>query len=664
MPIAGQVVKNNTPSTAKNVPTAIGARADFAKRLHEYHQWRQDLFQVLQEYQYWIEQHDLNEGGTDDLQIYELMEQLRSDKLVVALVGEFSRGKTELINAIFFADYKQRLLPSSAGRTTMCPTELQYDVKVDPCIRLLPIETRKTSVTISEYKRTPVHWTTIHLHKLDAPQEIAEAFSEIVKVKKVSLREAHELGLYRPTGEGPVSNSEMIEVPVWRHAIINFPHPLLKQGLVILDTPGLNALGTEPELTMSLLPQAHAVLFALAADTGVTRTDLDVWTQHVCPATAAKPNTRLAILNKIDTLWDDLQSRETSDATIARQVNEVASILDLDPNAVFPVSAQKGLVAKIKGEAALIQRSGITRIEQKLATDVLAAKQQLLRDKLVRDLGARIRGTGELVDTKLKAVSYQIAELKTLGGKSLDDIRTAIAELRADRERYDKELISFQATRTVLSSQAKVLMSYMNMAEFDQLMKRARRDMQQSWTTRGLKESMAILFAGIVEMMEKATTHAQDIKTAVEQSYHRFHQEFGLPSLAPAPFGLDPYRDALRQLEIEAEAFRNSALVTVTEQHFVIKKFFIALGGRARDIANQANEASKNWFRSIMLPVSQQIQEHKSAMDRRLENLRKAQENLDSLSTKISEMETVKKDLEGQRERTKLLVMRLQRPLA
>ena len=33
---------------------------------------------------------------------------------------------------------------------------------------------------------------------------------------------------------------------------------------MILDTPGLNALGAEPELTLSMLPSAHAVLFILA----------------------------------------------------------------------------------------------------------------------------------------------------------------------------------------------------------------------------------------------------------------------------------------------------------------------------------------------------------------------------------------------------------------
>ena len=98
-----------------------------------------------------------------------------------------------------------------------------------------------------------------------------------------------------------------VDIPCWRHAIINFPHPLLQQGLVILDTPGLNAIGTEPELTLSLLPQAHAVLFILAADAGVTRTDLEVWNQHLAGEDAAAKDGRVVILNKIDGLWDDLK---------------------------------------------------------------------------------------------------------------------------------------------------------------------------------------------------------------------------------------------------------------------------------------------------------------------------------------------------------------------
>ena len=56
-----------------------------------------------------------------------MRERLASDKLVLAFVAEFSRGKSELINAIFFADTGRRVLPATPGRTTMCPVELRFD---------------------------------------------------------------------------------------------------------------------------------------------------------------------------------------------------------------------------------------------------------------------------------------------------------------------------------------------------------------------------------------------------------------------------------------------------------------------------------------------------------------------------------------------------------
>ena len=91
-------------------------------------------------------------------------------------------------------------------------------------------------------------------------------------------------------------------MPAWRHALINYPHPLLKRGLVVIDTPGLNAIGAEPELTLGLLPSAHATVFILGADTGVTKSDLAIWREHL----DGRALERFVVLNKIDTLADPL----------------------------------------------------------------------------------------------------------------------------------------------------------------------------------------------------------------------------------------------------------------------------------------------------------------------------------------------------------------------
>ncbi|MFO0480090.1 MAG: dynamin family protein [bacterium] len=218
------------------------------------------------------------------LRMYDLIESLRTDRMLLAFIAEYSRGKTELINALFFSNYKRRLLPSDIGRTTMCPTEIFYDPAEEPYLRLLPIETRETDESVAAMKRNPIEWIRISL-PLDDADELAATLAKVVESKRVTIEHARRLGLYNDAspalsaalGVGP---GEVL-VPAWRHALINFPHPMLKAGLAILDTPGLNALGTEPELTLSMIPNAHAVLFLLAMDTGVTRSDLELWQRHV-----------------------------------------------------------------------------------------------------------------------------------------------------------------------------------------------------------------------------------------------------------------------------------------------------------------------------------------------------------------------------------------------
>ena len=637
---------------------------EFSRRLGDYKRWRDELIEIINEYQTWVESHGLA-SGEEDLQLYELIDALRSDKLTIALVAEFSRGKTELINAIFFADHRQRLLPSEAGRTTMCPTELRYDESEPPCLKLLPIETRKTAATISEYRRTPAAWTVMPLD-IDSPKKIAETFQQIVKTKPVTVDQAEELGLYHPDAEHIshlLNNDGTVEIPVWRHAVINYPHPLLKRGLVVLDTPGLNALGTEPELTLSMLPGAQAVLFVLAADTGVTKTDLEVWRNHVCPARGSRAEGRLVALNKIDTLWDELSNDTAITAAIARQTQETARVLGIGKNQVIAVSAQKGLLGKIKSDYALIERSGLPVLETKLSGDIIPARQELLRERVIHDIGSMVETTSAMIEARLNAVAEQIEELQALGGENRDAIQDLVTRLRDEKQAYDQTLVSFQNMRAVLSDQVKILLDYLSVEAFDGLAEKTRQGMAESWTTPGLREGMKALFDGALDAMEKANKQTQQIRALVQAVYNKFHSEHGLAKIKPVNFSLLPYRSQLQKLYEEAERFRNSPMMIITEQHFVVQKFFVTLVGQARELFGECNNAARAWSKAIMAPILSQVREHKILMDQRLENLKRVHENFDNLSGRIAELESNHQNLENQQLVIRNMLRKINQPL-
>src|SRR5262245_22452666 len=212
-----------------------------SQQVDAYVAWKRELLREITRYRSWLEHNRLNSDALS-AKLERAQHLLRTDHITLAFVGEFSRGKTELINSLFFSSFGQRMLPSQAGRTTMCPTELFYDPASEhPYIRLLPIETRMSDASVAQFKRAPRHWVTIPLDASD-PASMAQAFSQVATTKPLPVEQAIQLG-FLPDSLESAGKPGMVLVPAWRHALLNFDHPLLRQGLRILDTPGLNALG-------------------------------------------------------------------------------------------------------------------------------------------------------------------------------------------------------------------------------------------------------------------------------------------------------------------------------------------------------------------------------------------------------------------------------------
>src|SRR5205085_6616564 len=115
--------------------------------------WRQSLARELFSLTSFFKANDLLSAPSVSI-AESLRQRVLADKLVVAFVAEFSRGKSELINAIFFADTGRRILPATPGRTTMCPVELAWSANELPMLDLLPIESRREPASLSELRAT------------------------------------------------------------------------------------------------------------------------------------------------------------------------------------------------------------------------------------------------------------------------------------------------------------------------------------------------------------------------------------------------------------------------------------------------------------------------------------------------------------------------------
>ncbi len=611
----------------------------FQQQLQAYDQWKANVINTIEDYAPWLEENNMS---TPDMlhNIEHTLNTLKSDKLTIAFVAEFSRGKTELINAIFFADYGRRLLPSDAGRTTMCPTEIFYDSdRKESYVRLLPIETRLQDVTLTQLRDDAKQWVHYPL-ETDSVQQMQAALSEVIQTKSVSLDEAKHLGLYSPDlHPNQKKPPETIDIPKWRHALISFPHHLLKQGLTILDTPGLNALGSEPELTLNMLPSAQAVLFVLGADTGVTRSDMEIWQHHIKGFQSGRQRGLMVVLNKIDTLWDDLRTTSDVDDAIQKQQSTTAEMLGIAPNAVFPISAQKGLLAKVKNDQDLLNKSGLLNLESYLGHDVLSIKQQIILDTVGSDVGQMLDNSRSVLSGKLTNTKRQLEEMEELSGKSDDVITGLMEKTRKEQSQYMNDVDSFQQSRKQLKQQADQLKNILNLETLDKIIERSRREMSSSWTTTGMKSAMKSLFEEIRKNMHGVVTQSEQTRKLIRSIYRTFQNEHGFAVVQPKMFSIVKYRVELELLHQEAEVFRDSPVTAMMEQNFVIKRFFSALVNRAREIFHRADAEIEAWIVSTLEPLVLQIRDHKEMMEKRLLNLQKIGQSRNTLQYRILELQ-------------------------
>jgi len=620
-----------------------------AQHFAAYAEWRARLGQKLEALRGWLADNDLNDAQSD-LRLTRLGERLREDRLHVAFVAEFSRGKSELINAIFFADYGNRMLPSSAGRTTMCPTELMFDPAKPPCIELLPIETRSGTAGVGEYKRFPEEWSIVPLD-IDSAEAMQDALRHVSEVDRVDRAGAERLG-FAVDDESVESfhtgEDGKVEIPRWRHAIINFPHPLLKQGLVVLDTPGLNAIGTEPELTLSLLPNAHAVLFILAADTGVTQSDLTIWREHVGAAQGRRKG-RLVVLNKIDGQWDELKSEAEIAAEIDRQVASCASILELPASQIFPVSAQKGLVAKINDDADLLARSRLPELERALSEELIPAKQEIVRDSTESEFNELNMRTRALLESRLAGLREQLGELSELRGKNKGVVEYMMGKVRAEKEEFEAGLQRYYAVRSVFSTLTNRLFDHLGLDNLRALTQTTRDAMQEATFSRNLTAAMRYFFSSTRESLKKSTGEVEEIHKMMEAIYRKFSVEHGLRLGTPATFSLLRYEKEIDRLEGWCEGHLNSMFQMLRhEKGHLTQKFFEEVAILVRRAFEHANRHAEGWLKAIMAPMETQVREHQIQLKRRLESIKRIHQATDTLEERISELTHVEESLVNQ----------------
>jgi GTPase SAR1 family protein len=324
---------------------------------------------------------DMTTGGWVDF-IHEAKERLLADNFKVLVTGEVGTGKSTLINALL----RRKILPTSALVTTAIITEIKWGEEPGALLHFLNSEDDSAL----------------------APQEIAvDELAEYVTV------------IYEASKVDEILERRYEKVELF------YPVELCRNGVEIIDSPGLGGGEVRAAITLRSLNAVDVVVYMLSA-TGPVTDSVQRWIKYF---RAAGHQDIFFVVNRINEI--PAVERETLKEHLARTLESAG----LAAERVFLMNALGALEGHLSNDLAMLEESGLPQLEAALETFFIGQREQIKILRSANDLKESIRETR-------RAITEQKALLK----EHLNSLEERHREMQEQlEERWRAEAVDLQA---------------------------------------------------------------------------------------------------------------------------------------------------------------------------------------------------------------------------
>jgi GTPase Era involved in 16S rRNA processing len=351
----------------------------------------------------------------------DLADELEHKAFTIAVVGEFSRGKSTLLNALLG---RPNLLPTSIMPSTAAITVLHYSEQ-----EYAHVEYRDGTVKKNVALANLHHYVVgSGLDGKEASTRAARRMRGLKDEKDAEKLSFQELGKdVAKQLETSQATSQVKRVDVFCNS------PFLEGGICIVDTPGIGSVNPEHgEATRAFIHKADAVIFLINTDPVISASECNFLTflqDYVSNFVFA--------ITKIDRYSD--YEREESIAYTTQTIRDYA---DIDEPTIFPVSAKLYLEGLQEKDAAQVATSGFPEFIEGLDVYLIRERGKLLLQNAVRAVKPHFEDLKKAVQLELESVNLSEDELS----RRLKETRPVLEEAQQVHktiiEMIDKEMAS------------------------------------------------------------------------------------------------------------------------------------------------------------------------------------------------------------------------------
>jgi hypothetical protein len=347
----------------------------------------------------------------------------------------------------------------------------------------------------------------------------------------------------------------------------------------------------------------------------------------------------MVVLNKIDTMWDGLNTPAQVQAQIDRQRAVSADILGLRQEQVIAVSAQKGLLAKIKDDAALLQASQLPVLERALGEGVLGQRQKILRGAVASGVGELRIEAGRVLGIRRRDLGEQMVELKGLRGKNSTVIRHMRLRIEQEQRDFDVSGARIHAVRSVHLKLVREVFALLGTSALKIEMQQLTTLLKQPGIKLGVRKAYGQTFDQMRGKMRKAKALSEDIAQMLTGTFRQLNAEYGFTLQAPKGPELTRYVSELDMVERSHNQYLGFGNALRLAQPEFADRLVRALGTRLRMVYESALAEVELWNKSAAAQLDAQLRERRRDFGRRIEAIERIQQAAGGLNDRIGEIE-------------------------
>lgn len=332
---------------------------------------------------------ELNMTSASD-NLNKLSDKVNNDTFKIQVVGTFSNGKSSVINALLGED----VLPAYALPTTAVINEVKYGEKKEAILYFLNPLPEKMPETLS-----PKAKSHMEKHNYENVPPLVIDYNEIEDYVVI------------PMGEDP---KEMLLESPYEKVELFWPLEMLKQGVEIIDSPGLNESKTRAKVTMEYLSKADAILFVLAADHLCAEDEMEFVQKNLYDYGFTDP---FFVVNRFDLIKEREKDR-------MRKFAEM-KLSKYSTNPIYFISAFEAIEGKLSNDIQRVENSGFQPF-------VLSLTDFLTKDKGKIKLSQPARELKRILNSE--ALYKVIPGQRTMLDSSLDDVKSRYEKAKPQLE--------------------------------------------------------------------------------------------------------------------------------------------------------------------------------------------------------------------------------------